>query len=158
MCCLDECSSTYGRTLKPLPDVTRDIPTYMCFNVNVPECGAGWLKSRMIFALVWPWSLWYVIANEIVMGCASYFNLCFVLVSLSSKCFFAPVFGHLCNNGIGITTQREGVPSDCTQSAVSILLDAFSADASTLGTWTFTVSGTGTIISAPGTEPASRHC
>ena len=158
MCCLDECSSTYGRTLKPLPDVTRDIPTYMCFNVNVPECGAGWLKSRMTFALVWPWSLWYVIANEIVMGCASYFNLCFVLVSLSSKCFFASVFGHLCNNGIGITTQREGVPSDCTQSAVSILLDAFSADASKLGTWTFTVSGTGTIISAPGTEPASRHC
>ena len=158
MCCLDECSSTHGRTLKPLPGVTRDIPTYMCFSDKIPMYGAGWLKSRITLVRVWPWSLWYVIANEIVIGCASYFNLCFVLVSLSSKCFFAPVFGHLCNNGIGTTAQREGVPSSFTHSAVSILLDAFSADANTLGTWTFTVPGTGTIISTPGTEPASCHC
>ena len=86
------------------------------------------------------------------------FKLVLRACKLKFKMLFAPVFGHLCNNGIGITTQREGVPSDCTHSAVSILLDAFSADASTLGTWTFIVSGVGTIISAPGTEPASRHC
>ena len=51
------------------------------------------------------------------------------------------------------------MPSGCTHSAVSILRDAFSADASALGAWTLTVSlivsGVGTIISALGTEPAS---